>query len=102
MNPSPERKVATLLFNPFVFIAGGQALLLGAITILVAGLIGHAGNTHFDGVLDVHSGASAPLWFFLSEGINDWLCLDVVLWVFGRIISKLKTMFTFYIVCCNS
>ena len=88
MNPNSDRKLTTLLFNPFVYIAGGQALLLGIVAILVAGLIGSAGNTHFDGVLDVHSGAGAHLWFFLSEGIADWLCLAAVLWIMGRIASR--------------
>ncbi len=88
MNPNPERKLTTLLFNPFVYIAGAKALGLGLGAILVAGLIGAAGRTHFDGVLDVHSGAQAPLWVFLAEGIVDWLCLAFVLLIIGKIASR--------------
>ena len=29
MNPNPDRKLTTLLFNPFVYIAGAEALLIG-------------------------------------------------------------------------
>jgi hypothetical protein len=81
-------KPITLLFNPFVYIAGAKALGFGLAAILLAGLIGSASNTHFDGVLDTHTGAHAPLWFFLTEGIIDWLCLAIVLWLAGKIISQ--------------
>jgi hypothetical protein len=83
-----QNKTITLLVNPFFYIAGGQALALGLAAILLAALVGSCGNTHFDGVLDTHVGASAPLWFFLAEGVIDWLCLSVVLWVCGKIISQ--------------
>jgi len=61
---------------------------LGLAAIFLAGLVGSWGRTHFDGVLDTHAGAPAPLWFFFSEGVIDWLCLSVVLWVCGKIISQ--------------
>jgi hypothetical protein len=82
-----DRKPITLLFNPFVYIAGGKALVLGLVAILIAGFLGSLSTTHFDGVLDTHTGRPAPLWFFLMGGIIAWLCLSIVLLVFGRIIS---------------
>jgi hypothetical protein len=88
MNLQPERKLTTLLFNPFVYIAGGEALALGLAVMLVAALIGSVSHTHFDGVLDTHTGAGAPLWVFLAEGLIDWLCLGLVLLGFGKIISN--------------
>ncbi|MBC8206588.1 MAG: hypothetical protein ISR85_01820 [Kiritimatiellales bacterium] len=81
-------KKSTWLFNPFTYIAGWQALLIGLILILVTGYIGSLSNTHFDGVLDTHTGRSAPLWFFLITGIINWLCMGVVLWLFGKKASK--------------
>jgi hypothetical protein len=83
-----SKKPITLLFNPFVYIAGAQALCLGLAAILLAGLVGSLSNTHFDGVLDTHTGAHARLWVFLLEGVIDWLCLSVVLLILGRIISR--------------
>jgi hypothetical protein len=83
-----QNKSVALLFNPSVYIAGMEALLTGIAAILLAGLIGWLGNIHFDGVLDTHVGTQAPLWFFLLEGILDWLCLGVVLLVLGRMISR--------------
>ncbi len=85
---STQKKSVALLFNPSVYIAGAPALGLGLIAILLAALIGSLGNIHFDGVLDTHMGAPAPLWFFLVEGILDWLCLGLVLLILGRIISR--------------
>jgi serine/threonine protein kinase len=83
-----HRKLTVLLFNPFAHITGPQALFIGLAAILLAGLIGSLSNTHFDGVLDTHTGAPAPSWFFLLEGIVDWLCLGVVLLFFGKLISE--------------
>jgi hypothetical protein len=83
-----ERKWTTLLFNPFVYIAGGQALGYGVVAIVVAGWIGMASNTHFDGVLDVHSGVVPRFPFFMAEGFIDWLCLAAVLFVMGKIVSR--------------
>ena len=71
----PQNKTVTLLFNPFFYIAGVQTLILGLIAILLTGLVSSFGNTHFDGVLDTHVGAAAPLWVFFAEGLIDWICL---------------------------
>jgi hypothetical protein len=88
MNLQTDRKLTTLLFNPFVYIAGAQALGLGLAAILLAGLVGSLSHTHFDGVLDTHTGLHAPLWVFLAEGLVDWLCVALMLLIFGKIISK--------------
>jgi hypothetical protein len=88
MNLTPERKLTTLLFNPFIYIAGGKALGLGLAAVLLAGLVGSLSNTHFDGVLDTHGGFHVPLGIFLAEGLADWLCLALVLLIFGKIISN--------------
>ena len=89
--PGSETKTrgsaATWLFNPFKYIAGWRALLIGLLIIVGIGLAGYASNIHFDGVLDIHIGAEAPLWFFITEGIVAWLCLSVVLAVTGLIVS---------------
>ncbi len=75
------------LFNPFQFIAGGSALLIGLAITLITAYLGSLSNTHFDGVLDLHIGKAAPLWFFLTEVLIDWLCISVVLLIAGFIVS---------------
>ncbi|MHC4618629.1 MAG: hypothetical protein ACYTEQ_12855 [Planctomycetota bacterium] len=75
------------LFNPFKFIAGGKALVLGLAMVLISGLLASAGRTHFDGVLDVHAGLEAPVWCFLAEGLVNWICMAVPLFFFGLALS---------------
>jgi len=76
------------LFNPFRFVAGYKALLLGLGAILISGFVGSFSNTHFDGVLDVHIGLEGPLWFFLAEGLINWICVVIPLFFFGLIVSR--------------
>jgi hypothetical protein len=83
-----DSNLSQWLFNPFRYVAGFQALLMGLVIILISGLIGSFSNTHFDGVLDVHTGAAKPLWFFLAEGLIDWMCMTVPLIIFGFIVSR--------------
>jgi hypothetical protein len=84
----PQRNISQWLFNPFTFVAGYQALLLGLGIMLISAFIGFLGNTHFDGVLDAHKGLEAPLWYFLAEGIIDWMSIVMPLFFFGLIVSN--------------
>jgi hypothetical protein len=83
-----ERTPAALLFNPFAFIAGGQALGAGLMIILGTSWVGRYGGAHFDGVLDTHIGWRGPLWFALAEGMINWLCATLVLLAAGKLISS--------------
>ncbi len=85
---SQNRSLRQWLFNPFQFIAGGKALLLGIVIILATAYIGSFGNTHFDGVLDVHTGQQSPVWLFFAEGIIDWLSISIMLLIAAFIISR--------------
>jgi hypothetical protein len=87
-NSNDKRTLTQWLFNPFKFIAGYQALLVGLAAIILTSLLGSLSNTHFDGTLDVHTGPQLPLWFFLSEGLIDWISMAIVLLFFGFIISR--------------
>ncbi len=86
-SPSQSRRWLNLLFNPFVYVVGIHALTVGLGVILVTALLGSLSHTHFDGVLDLHSGASRPLAVFLLEGTIDWLALGGVLCLVGRLIA---------------
>jgi len=82
-----DRRLIQWLFNPFRFVAGYKALLLGLTTILISAFFGFLGNLHFDGVLDVHTGLKAPIWCFVAEGIINWLSLAIPLFFFGLVVS---------------
>lgn len=76
------------LFDPFTFVAGGGALVLGLVALVIAGVIGALTGTHLDGVLDFHMGPSRAIWVVPVETIIDWLCLSIVLFVAGKIASR--------------
>ena len=81
-------KLTQILFHPFHRIAGVQALGLGLVTVIAAGLLGARQGLHFDGMLDIHVGRSGSWWLFVAEGLIDWLCLALVLLAAGRLVSK--------------
>jgi hypothetical protein len=88
MNADDKTKLSTWLFNPFIYVAGAKALLIGWAAILLAGFLGSLSKTHLDGVLDMHTGIAAPRWVFLAEGFVDWICLTATLLIAGRILSR--------------
>jgi hypothetical protein len=87
MNAQSNVKFSIWLFNPFVYVAGATALIIGWAMILVAGFLGTLSHTHFDGAIDIHTGGQAPGWLMISEGFVDWLCLSAILLIAGRILS---------------
>ncbi|MDF1862931.1 MAG: hypothetical protein P1U87_22125 [Verrucomicrobiales bacterium] len=87
-NPPPKKKsIGTWLWNPFTLLAGAPALTAGVIILLITGALAAPTRTHLDGVLDTHIGFDAPIWVFLSEGIINWLCLAIVLWIAGLLLK---------------
>ena len=67
-----EMTLARWLFNPFIRIAGGQALAIGLSVIVVSGLAAAAGGVHFDGLIDFHPGYRSPYWVPVAEGFLNW------------------------------
>ena len=74
-----EMTVARWLFNPYIRIAGGQALAVGLTVILVSGLAAAACGVRFDGLLDVHAGHRVPFWVPIVEGLVNWSVISVLL-----------------------
>jgi hypothetical protein len=87
-NNLQKRTLGQWLFNPFQFIAGGSALLVGLAFILITVYLGSLSKTHFDGVLDIHTGKAAPLWLFFAEVLSDWFWISVTLLIAGHIVSR--------------
>lgn len=86
---APPKAVRTWIFNPFYYLAGGQALALGLGFILAAGLMGSAAQVHLDGVLDVHFlGIEVPIWVYPAEGLINWLSMCLVLYIAGFVVSR--------------
>lgn len=81
------------LFNPFVYVAGWQALGFGLLLMLVTAVIAFFSHTNFDGAIDVHFGAYFPFWVRVVEQLNALLSSVVVFFVAGLILSKSKIRF---------
>jgi hypothetical protein len=89
----PGVSLSQYLFNPFRILAGSEALFLGLGIILITAFVGSLGNTHFDGVLDVHIGWQAPMWLFFAENLIDWLCMVSFLFFSALIVSRSRWRF---------
>ncbi len=77
----------TWLFNPFKFIAGNKALLLGIGAMLISAILGYLGKVHQDGVIDVHKGRITAPYLYIIEPFTDWICTVIPLYIFGRLAS---------------
>ena len=78
------------LFNPFLYIAGAKALLIGWIAMLLASVVAYFSKTHFDGAIDIHFGAGGNYSFFLAEQFIAWISLSMLFYPIGLIFSKSK------------
>ena len=76
------------LFNPFTYIAGNKALILGWLIMLLTAVIAFFSNTHFDGVLDCHYGARLPFYVSIVEMLVDWGSLSISFLVMSFFLSK--------------
>ncbi|HUZ60018.1 MAG TPA: hypothetical protein VMU83_14685 [Hanamia sp.] len=82
-----------ILFNPFIKIAGYNALIYGWLIILLTAVIAYFSNCHFDGAIDVHEGAKASWWFYYIEPLIDWISITFVLYLAGILFSQSKIRF---------
>ena len=75
------------IFNPFVYIAGTKALLIGWSVMLATAWIGFYSHTHFDGVIDVHTGRVSPISIHFLEQLVAWGVPVIIFYVAGMIFS---------------
>ena len=76
--------------NPFERIAGWQALFTGLAAMALTAVIGQINHVAFDGVLDVHAGATFSLsTSFIMQAV-DFLALFLTMWIAGVCFSKTK------------
>lgn len=81
---------SNLLFNPFVKIAGLKSLFFGVLGMLFAGFIGYYSQTHFDGVLNIHSGYQGSRLMHLVWPFADVLFISIWFWLAAFIFSRSK------------
>ncbi len=76
------------LFNPFHFLAGGQALAGGLVCIALTAWLGGIFDYRFTGVISFQRTAPAPLWHAIAQGLMAWAIPSVLLYIGGRLISR--------------
>jgi len=82
---------STWLFKPFQYIAGGKALILGLIVMLILSVIGYLGNTHFNGVIGMQYAPLLPITPYIIHAayqIIAFVSMTVVFYITARIVSK--------------
>jgi len=81
-------KMKTWLYNPFEYVAGWKALLTGLAGMAAATYVGTLNHTHFDGVLDVHTGMQTKAALHYLESLVSWLFPALLFYIAGRIFSS--------------
>ena len=76
------------LFNPFHFLAGGQALAWGLTCIVLTAWLGGIFDFRFTGVISFQRTAPAPLWHAIAQGLMAWAIPSALLYIGGRLISR--------------
>ncbi len=77
------------LFNPFRYIAGVKALIMGLIFIVASALMLYSGNYIQDSYIHIGM-ADAPLWYVFAMQIVWWLLPALLLYLCGVVLSKSK------------
>jgi len=81
------------LFNPFVYVAGARSLAIGWAIMLLTAVICYYSHTHFDGVIDAHTGRITPLYVYFAESFIDWVCMVLLFYPACLIFSKSSIRF---------
>lgn len=82
-------EISRWLFNPFYYVAGVKALIIGMLVLVLTGVFAFWSKVRFDGLLDFHMALPpVPLWINIAEQLLAWLLLGAILWLAGKIISK--------------
>ncbi|EOR94324.1 hypothetical protein ADIARSV_2565 [Arcticibacter svalbardensis MN12-7] len=81
------------LFNPFTYIAGLKALVIGFVFMAITLVLSFYSRTHFDGAIDAHIGLQAPFSMFALEQLIAWGSVVLTFFIAGLILSKSKFRF---------
>jgi hypothetical protein len=88
-NRKGKMEIGRWLFNPFYYVAGVKALIIGLNVLVLTGIFACYSNARFDGLLDFHMALPpVPLWINIAEVLFSWLLFSILLLLAGRVISK--------------
>lgn len=81
------------LFNPFIYVAGSQALIFGWVIMLATTGVAYLSYSHFDGALDMHLGAAARWSVYAWEQLIAWGSLVLFFYPVGLFLSESRIRF---------
>lgn len=83
------------LINPFEYISVTKALVIGSFIIILSGILNSFSNSHFDGVIDFHTGTKEnyTIIYHILEGFIDVIVFSVLLYISALITSGSKIRF---------
>ncbi|MGF7138675.1 hypothetical protein [Roseimarinus sediminis] len=76
------------VINPFEKIAGAKSLFIGMAAVMVAGIMGYLSKTHFDGILNVHSGMQSEWFVHIAEPMLSIAVIALWFLLFAIIFGK--------------
>jgi hypothetical protein len=80
-------------FNPFLYIAGWDALFTGLVLMALAAFLGYITNYWQDGLIDLHLGPEGPFWLHLAMTLTNWLLVVIILTPLAFWLSDSKIRF---------
>lgn len=86
-----NKPLKDILFRPFRFVAGWEALLPGIVLMVLLSYLGYTSKTYFDGALDIHLGSlnhTLPYLLHLWYQLSSWICLTAILYITAKLASK--------------
>lgn len=75
------------MINPFIRIAGVQALLWGALGLVISTVLSGLSDYHYHGLLHFGPASNPAWWCYLAEHLIVWLVPATLFYLGGRIFS---------------
>ena len=74
--------------NPFIRIAGMQALLWGVVGLVVSTLLSGLSGYHYHGLLHFGPAPNSAWWCFVAEHLIVWLVPATLFYIAGKVLSN--------------
>ncbi len=74
--------------NPFIRIAGMQALLWGVVGLVVSTLLSGLSGYHYHGLLHFGPAPNSAWWCFVTEHLIVWLVPATLFYIAGKVLSN--------------
>lgn len=83
-----EKEIVERCVNPFIWIAGGRALLWGVAGLWISTLLSWISGYHYHGLLHFGPAPNPAWWCYLAEHLIIWLVPAMIFYVGGLIFSR--------------